>query len=215
MTRKLLPYEHQLIEQLGVSEQEYLDFLQVQFDYAIAPAQRLEKPQAVIMAADVALVLTIIGMLLQVASMFLMPKPSGGGRRQPREQTFVPRLGFNSAQELAKYGDTINLVYTNTENNPNGGVRVATALIWSAIESFGSSQYMQMMLALGGGQINAIDVDRMAFGQTPIRQFQTQNVWLYYNNLAMQSRVTATIHHAEALALVRWFIALTLPMALD
>jgi hypothetical protein len=40
---------------------------------------------------------------------------------------------------------------------------------------------MQMMLALGGGQINAIDAERMAFGQTPIRQFQTQNVWLYYN----------------------------------
>jgi hypothetical protein len=40
---------------------------------------------------------------------------------------------------------------------------------------------MQMMLALGGGQINAIDTERMAFGQTPIRQFQVQSVWLYYN----------------------------------
>jgi hypothetical protein len=180
MTRKLLPYEHQLIEELGITQEDYLAFLQVQFDYTTTPEQRLETPQAA--EATVALVLTIIGTLLQVASMFLMPKPSGGGgRRQPREQTFVPRLGFNSAQELAKYGDTINLVYTNTANNANGGVRVATALIWSAIESFGSSQYMQMMLALGGGQINAIDVDRMAFGQTPIRQFQTQSVWLYYN----------------------------------
>jgi hypothetical protein len=180
MTRKLLPYEHQLVEELGITQEDYLAFLQVQFDYTTTPEQRLETPQAA--EATVALVLTIIGTLLQVASMFLMPKPSGGGgRRQAREQTFVPRLGFNSAQELAKYGDTINLVYTNTANNANGGVRVATALIWSAIESFGSSQYMQMMLALGGGQINAIDVDRMAFGQTPIRQFQTQSVWLYYN----------------------------------
>ena len=34
-------------------------------------------------------------------------------------------------------------------------------------------------------------------------------------NLAMQSKVTATIHHAKARVLVRWFIALTLPMALD
>jgi hypothetical protein len=179
MTRKLLPYEHQLVEELGITQEDYLAFLQVQFDYTTTPEQRLATPQAA--TATVALVLTIIGILAQVASMFLMPKPPGGGKRQPREQTFVPRLGFNSAQELAKYGDPINLVYTNTSHNANGGVRVATALIWSAIESFGSSQYMQMMLALGGGQINAIDAERMAFGQTPIRQFQTQNVWLYYN----------------------------------
>jgi hypothetical protein len=179
MTRKLLPYEHQLIEELGITQEDYLAFLQVQFDYTTTPEQRLATPQCD--PGTVALVLTIIGTLLQVASMFLMPKPPGGGKRQPREQTFVPRLGFNSAQELAKYGDPINLVYTNTSHNANGGVRVATALIWSAIESFGSSQYMQMMLALGGGQINAIDAERMAFGQTPIRQFQTQNVWLYYN----------------------------------
>lgn len=179
MTRKLLPYEHQLIEELGISKEDYLDFLQAQFDYTTTPEQRLQTPQGD--AGVTALVLTIIGILLQAASIFLMPKPSGGGRRQPREQTFVPRFGFNSAQELAKYGDPINLVYTNTSHNTQGGVRVATALIWSAIESFGSSQYMQMMLALGGGQINAIDAERIAFGQTPIRQFQAQNVWLYYN----------------------------------
>lgn len=182
MTRKLLPYEYQLIEELGVTEAEYREFLQVQFDYTTTPEQRLEKPRAD--AATVALVLTIIGILAQVASMFLMPKPpSGGGRRAPREQIFLPRFGFNSAQELAKYGDTVNLVYTNTATNATGGVRVATALIWSAIESFGSSQYMQMMLLLGAGSINAIDPDRIAFGQTPIRQFQASNVWLYYNSI--------------------------------
>lgn len=181
MTRKLLPYEHQLIEELGVSEEEYIDFLQAQFDYTTTPEQRLETPQCD--PATAALVLTIVGMLLQVASMFLMPKPSaGGGRRQPREQTFAPRVGFNSAQELAKYGDTVNLVYTNTADNPTGGVRVATSLIWSAIDSYGSSQFMQMMLVLGAGRINAIDATRIAFGQTPIRQFATQRTWTYYNS---------------------------------
>ena len=179
MTRKLLPYEHQLIEELGITKEEYLGFLQVQFDYTTTPEQRLKTPQADF--GVVALVLTIVGTLLQVASALLMPKPSAGGKRQAREQTFVPRFAFNSAQELAKYGDPVNLVYTNTAHNTNGGVRVATSLIWSAIESFGSSQYMQMMLVLGGGPINAIDIERMAFGQTPIRQFQAQSVWLYYN----------------------------------
>lgn len=178
MTRKLLPYEHQLVQELGVTEQEYLDFLAAQRDYSQSEEQRLE----IVRAETTAIILFVVGVLLQVASALLMPKPSaGGGRRQPREQIFAPRIGFNSAQELAKYGDTVNLVYTNTSENATGGVRVATSLIWSAIDSYGSSQFMQMMLVLGAGRINAIDSTRIAFGQTPIRQFATQRTWAYYN----------------------------------
>jgi hypothetical protein len=33
MTRKLLPYEYELIDTLGVSKEEYLDFLAVQQTY--------------------------------------------------------------------------------------------------------------------------------------------------------------------------------------
>jgi hypothetical protein len=36
MTRKLLPYEYDLIQQLGVTEDEYLDFIEVQFNYELA-----------------------------------------------------------------------------------------------------------------------------------------------------------------------------------
>lgn len=181
--RKLLPYEHQLIEELNITKEDYLAFLQVQFDYTTTPEERLKKPQNDPFV--VAQVLVIIGTILQVVGALLV-KPPSEGKRAPREQTFAPRLGFNSSQELGKYGDPVNLVYTNAGNanisqNERGGVRVATSLVWSAIESFGSSQYMQMMLVLGGGPINAIDPNRMAFGQTPIRQFQAQSVWLYYS----------------------------------
>ena len=31
--RKLLPYEHQLVEALGISEEEYLEFVAVQQEY--------------------------------------------------------------------------------------------------------------------------------------------------------------------------------------
>jgi hypothetical protein len=176
--RKLLPYEHQLIEELGITQEEYLDFLAVQFDYSTTPAQRLETPQGE--AATIALVLTIIGTLFQVASMLLMPKPSAGGRRQTREQQFAPRFGFNGSQELAKYGDPLNLVYCNTDQNSSGGVRVATSLIWSAVSSFGSSQFMQMLLAVGAAEITQLDYTRTAFGQTPLRNFISNKVWAYY-----------------------------------
>ena len=177
--RKLLPYEHQLIEELGITQEEYLDFLAVQFDYSTTPVQKLELPQAAD-AAVYALVLTIIGILFQVASLFLMPKPSAGGRRQTREQQFAPRFGFNGNQELAKYGDPLNLVYCNTAQNSSGGVRVATSLIWSAVSSFGSSQFMQMLLAVGAAEITQLDYTRTAFGQTPLRNFISNKVWAYY-----------------------------------
>lgn len=124
MTRKLLPYEYDLIQQLGVTEDEYLDFIEVQFNYELSPEQRIVKPQCdpistafamvAIGAATfgqtliVAAVLIAPGILFQVAAMLLMPKPSlpgGGGGSKAREQRFSPRFGFNSGQELAQYGD--------------------------------------------------------------------------------------------------------------
>jgi hypothetical protein len=178
MTRKLLPYEHDLIRELGVTREEYLEFLAAQHDYTLSPEDKLKELRGD--PTIIAIALIVVGALMQVAGALLAPKPKSA-RAQPREQVFAPRSGFNSAQELAKYGDTVNLVYTSTADNPTGGVRVATSLIWSAIDSYGSSQFMQLMLVLGAGRINQIDVARMAFGQTPIRQFATQRTWTYYN----------------------------------
>lgn len=201
MTRKLLPYEYDLIQQLGVTEDEYLDFIEVQFNYELSAAERIAKPQcepislafaAVAAGAAtfgqtliVAAVLIAPGILFQVAAMLLMPKPSlpgGGGNNRAREQRFSPRFGFNSGQELAQYGDPVNLVYCNTSHNPIGGVRVGTSLVWSSVESYGSTQFMQLLLVLGAASIKTIDFDRVAFGQLPLGQFSASNTWLYYED---------------------------------
>jgi hypothetical protein len=183
MTRRLLPYEHQLIKELGISEAEYLEFAQAQFDHTRTPADKLATPQN---WETVAIVLTIVGVLFQVGAALLAPKPempSQQNQRRRRDQTFAPRFGFNSAQELAKYGDPVNLVYCNTDQNSTGGVRVATSLVWSAVQSFGSSQFMQMMAAVGASNIDpaGIDFDRTAFGQMAIRQFSAQRSWTYFS----------------------------------
>ena len=202
MTRKLLPYEHELVAQLGVTEEEYLDFLSVQIDYAISPTQRYATPQAgpIIPAAAAAFAaatattagtlalistaLTVVGILFQVVSVLLAKSPSDPRRNQGgrREQRFSPRFGFNSGQELAQYGDPINLVYCNTSQNPNGAVRVGTSLVWSSVESYGSTQFMQLLLVLGAAKIKTLDFERTAFGQLPLKQFSESNVWLYYED---------------------------------
>lgn len=179
MTRPLLPYEHQMIEALGVTEQEYFDFLEATRDYSKSPEEVLDEPQALEVAA---IVLTIVGMVFQVAAALLAPKPEDQQlQRRRREQRFSPRFGFNSSQELAQYGNPLNLVYCNTRQNPRGAMRVATSLVWSSIESGGSSQFMQLLLVLGAARIRRLDFERTAFGQLPLGQFSGANTWLYYN----------------------------------
>jgi hypothetical protein len=187
MSRRLLPYEHQLIEALGISADEYLEFCQAQFDHSRLPADKLLTPQADF--GLVALVFTIVGTLAQVGAALLAPKPEAPAQknqRTRRDAFFAPRFGFNSAQELAKYGDPVNLIYCNNDpdtGNATGGVRVNTSLVWSAVSSFGSSQFMQMMAVVGASNIdpNNIAIGRTAFGQTPIRHFGAQRSWLYLN----------------------------------
>lgn len=186
MIRKLLPYEYELIETLGVSKEEYLDFVAQQHIYE-------DVKQGTVLdirndPATIALVLTIVGILFQVASILLMPKPKlpqqqeeQKGAEQTRDQTLSPRLGFNGSQELAKYGEIVPLVYTNTSQNSSGGVRLSTMLLWSAILSFGNNQFMRLMMTLGASNIAQIDPERTALGQFPAKDLIYNNVWQYYN----------------------------------
>jgi len=186
MTRKLLPYEHQLVEALGISEEEYLDFVASQPVYEdIKEGTVLDVRNA---EATVALVLAIVGALAQVASVLLTPKPvvpqapeSARGIAPSQDQRVMPRFGFNGSQDLATYGTTIPLIYTNTAQNINGGVRVNTSLLWSAILSLGGNQFMRLLLNVGAGDIEEIDVNRIAIGQLPLRDYAQSNIWAYWN----------------------------------
>lgn len=180
--RRLLPYEHDLIDALGVSKKEYFDFLDVAKQYE---DEKIGTIHDVRNWEIVAIVLTVIGMIFQVVAALLpepTPKNQGGGQPTNRSDIFAPRSSFNSLQEVAKYGDPVNLVYANKTINPNGGVRVATSLLWSAMRSYGSSQLVQLQVMLGAGPIGEIDQKLIAFGQTPLRDLIAQNYWVYFND---------------------------------
>jgi hypothetical protein len=184
--RKLLPYEHQLIEALGITEQEYWQFYLAQLNY------RDEKVGTIFDVRNevgtIALVLTIVGTLAQAGAALLAPKPELPEQqkvgKQSRNAIFGPRYGFNSFQEVARYGDPVNLVYTNKEddNRSAGGLRVNTSLVWSAVQSFGNKQFIQMLGVVGAGDIEAYEYGFTAFGQAPLEDFPAQKYWLYGNN---------------------------------
>jgi hypothetical protein len=198
--RKLLPYEYQLIEQLGISKEEYLEFIAVQAAYNDVKIGTVLDVRGEVVSAVVA----IVGLIFSVASTLLRPKPQIsaprgqgvsvgtpppgaategiGGQAQTREQRFSPRFGFNGQQDLAKYGDPVNLIYCNTDINPKGAVRAATSLVWSAVRSYGSSQFVQLLLVLGAGRIAGINADKSAFGQVALEDLVAQNKFFYHNN---------------------------------
>ena len=177
--RKLMPYEHQLVDALGISKQEYLDFVAQQQLYS-------DPKEGTILDirnepfSTIALVLTIVGTILQVIGALLLKEEDQKGTTRTRDEVFAPRSGFNSLQKLAEHGDPVHLVYTDINSNKQGGVRVNTSLLWSAVKSFGSSQYVQLLLLIGAGGIGEIDPERSAFGQTPLRDLTAQNYWLYF-----------------------------------
>ena len=197
--RKLLPYEYQLIQQLGISKEEYLEFIAVQVAYNDVKIGTVLDARGL---PVVTAVLTVVGLIFSVASTLLRPKPKItapqgvsvgtpppgaategiGGQAQTREQRFSPRFGFNGQQDLAKYGDPINLIYCNTDINPKGAVRAATSLVWSAVRSYGSSQFVQLLLVLGAGRIAGINADKSAFGQVALEDLVAQNKFFYHNN---------------------------------
>ncbi len=185
--RKLLPYEHALINELGITEEEYFAFRKAQQEYIDPKIGTALDIRNGLEVGTVALILSIVGTVAQVAAALLAPRPEapdiGGGNRRARDRRFAPRYGFDSVQELAQYGDPVNLVYTNQgtgfNDNPNGGVRVNTSLLWSAVYSYGNAQYLQMMAVIGASDISAIDYNRTAFGSTLTRLFTSGGAWIY------------------------------------
>jgi hypothetical protein len=180
MNRKLLPYERGLCEQLDLSEDDYLLFLAAQRDYSLSQEQKLEE----LRGEPVSIILTVVGILFQVASALLAPKPEIPKQQfapERRNQRFSPRYGFNSTQELAQYNQPINLVYCNTNIHATGAVRVNTSLLWSSVESTGTGQYMQLLLLVGAASVKRLDLGKTAFGQLPAKQFAQANAWMYYS----------------------------------
>lgn len=180
--RSLLPYEYGMIDALGITKQEYLDFVCAKQEYIDAKEGSLLDVRNDL--ATISLTLTIIGIIFQVAAALLAPtpqQPKGGQAVKNREERSVPRFGFNGAQEISRYGEPVPIVYTNANQNRNGGVRVSTLLLWSAVMGYGGSQFMQLMMAVGASTIKSIIPERTAIGQLPFNEVIRSNAWLYFN----------------------------------
>jgi len=165
----LLPYEKRLIAALGCSEEEYRHFS------AEVERKSKKRPEAYAHIPDIRndpsggvltsiLVSLVVGAISTAASYLLSPKPKQPDqpaeirRRQLGSQSgrtiFSPSFGFDSAQELAAYGNVVPIVFTRREETyETGGLLISPQLVWSRMKSWGGYQVAEIVAVAGQGSI--------------------------------------------------------------
>ena len=204
--RALLPSDYDIIETLGITPNDYYNFLdEVEFatvnrgkEYSHIPDVRNEP-------VTISLVLTAVGVALSVASMLLAPKPKAPEERQQRsletgdkngKQRFTPYSDFASVQELAALGTPVPLVYARYDGKgelQNSGVRVNAQLVWSHIETLRKSQVAKLLMVVSQGKIkSAPDFEGIAIGDTLLENYEQARLKLWFNNGEGNSRIKPT-----------------------
>ena len=201
----LLPYEKYLIEALGCTENEYRKFA----DQARRQLKERDKEYALIpdiqnidgVTWAMVLIPLVVGALTSAAAYLLTPKPKmadfdrrpTGGSRQLGSATgteiYTPSYGFDSAQNLAAYGNVVPIVFTRQSTQVNsdgqtytsGGVLVSPSLIWSRIKSWGSFQITELIMLAGQGPMAKPDLAGIFLGNAALDSIYSSYFDFYWN----------------------------------
>ena len=185
----LLPSDRYLAQMLGISDEEYADFK------AEARKRRREGPSPLVVNEPISTTLAIISIVASVISIgltiiasFFKPKPGRPAQLKANDKSedainaverYAPRVGFDAAQDIARIGQTIPLVFAKrevinagTENEEAvGGVRITCPLIWSQIQSYGGNQLLRAIFLVSEGQITSVDTNNFAIGSNVIGSY--------------------------------------------
>jgi hypothetical protein len=198
--RLLLPADRQIIEILGVTEQEYRDFLLERERFN--RQQPIRGPVAVLDPVTILLINLAISLVLTAASYLLRPRPlqpkKPGELRQQQSQgqslvtrtEFTPKQGISSSQDVVELGATIPVIWANRETIGGvtyGGVRVNCPMIWSQMYSLGGSQMLRAIYLVGEAPVNGIDPQQFAFGENLLSSYDL--------GTAGESSARVTIYH--------------------
>ena len=162
----LLPFEKQLCDSIGLSEEEYKQFRdEVIKKGRVRPAGYEHIPDiradvtvlGVVLAKGGTLTAAgsiVVGVALTGAAYLLTPKPKSpkfnrrGLDSVNKAGRFNPTFGFDSAAELATYGEAIPIVFGKYEApetvGSGGGILVSPRLVWSRMFSYGTQQAIKM-----------------------------------------------------------------------
>ena len=180
----MLPSDRYLCSLLGITEDEFIEF------QAAARQHLKDNPIEGPVAGEPVTTLAIISLVLSVGSTALsfLLRPSVPEQKTPGQirtsaitddpvltnQSFAPRYGFDSVQNVVKLGSTIPLVYGSREVSGTnvGGVRLNMPVIWSQMLSFGTSQMLRSVFLASEADIESFDNDLWAVGSNLLKGYK-------------------------------------------
>lgn len=180
----LLPFERQIIELIGCTEEEYQKFaLEAELRGRVRPAEYEHIPDLRMGPALVPIIINLaIGLTLSAASYLLAPKPKASSQAENRVRTrqlanrtgsdrFSPTSGFDTQAELADYGSPVPIIFGNY-TGPTGGILASPRLVWSRAFSLGAQQAVKLLFVVGeqglGDGIVRPDLNGIFLGNTPL-----------------------------------------------
>lgn len=181
----LLPWEIQICEALDISPDDYFEYFDLLQQAKQERNAAYENVPNVVNepSTTVSIVLTVVGIALQVASALLAPKPRAPEQQKRRGNVqgddirgrtkYAPLRQFDSVQELATLSAVVPLVYADKKDNSDlGGVRVESQLLWSQIKNKHTYQIIKVLLLFSGGEIGKRpDFYSYAFGSQKIQSY--------------------------------------------
>jgi hypothetical protein len=190
----LLPYEKQLIDVLGCTEQEYRQFVrQLERRVYVRPAGYEHVPDAQMLGIDVIIAL-VIGVALSAASYLLTPKPKLDAPASIKQKqlgsttglaNYAATRGFESLQDLANYGSVVPIAFTLREDQPGGystgGLVIAPSLVWSRMKSWGNFQVLEMVAVAGQGTMVKPDRAGIFIGNNALDGVFEDQFQFYWN----------------------------------
>ena len=176
----LLPFERELIELAGITEDEYRYFVAESLERAkVRPAEYDLVPDIAAGPFIVPILINLaIGLVMSAISYLLTPKPKQSSiqRRDlasiTGQSVFAPTSGFDSLAALANYNEPIPLIfgrYTGT----TGGILISPKLVWSRAFSYGIEQGVKLLFVVGeqGASSSGItqpDLTGIFLGNSPL-----------------------------------------------
>lgn len=207
VVQPLLPYEKRLINALGCTEEEYRYFsAEVERKSKERPEAYAHIPDINNDATTIAIISLVIGVLSTAASYLLAPKPKQPDqpdeirRRQLGSQSgrtiFSPSFGFDSAQELAAYGNVVPIVFTRREDAyRTGGLLISPQLVWSRMKSWGGYQIAEIVAIAGQGNLAKPELAGIFLGNNALDGIYETYFDFYWNGgfevLGVGSRLRA------------------------
>lgn len=198
----LLPYEHDLIATLGLSEQEYREFAAEvrtklrEVDFKGQPTNDIITPILISLA---------VGLVLTGVSVLLAPKPKQPNQEKKQNKSiqldsqsgrtrFNNSVGFEGAPQLAQLGSRIPMPFGQfiPGGQPgegqeiakqSGGIVVDPLLVWSRMTSHGKYQAIKFLTVIGTSTITKKPgLPAFMFGGQSLANFYKTNYWIGWSS---------------------------------